>query len=112
MDEDIQSPRSPSNSIAPRSPRSDISTAPRQEDADIEAADAYVLELVRIFARAVRALARYECHSVIDELERLPVEQQRSPWVLTMIGRAEYEMLEYVKVSGRIMGTFSFLQLC
>lgn len=61
-------------------------------------ADAYILELVRIFARAVQAMARFQCEDVIEQLDLLPLEQQYSPTVMTLLGRAFFEMLDYVKV--------------
>jgi anaphase-promoting complex subunit 3 len=64
-------------------------------------ADAYILELVRIFARAVQAMARFQCEEVIEQLDLLPLEQQYSPTVMTLLGRAFFEMLDYVKVCRR-----------
>lgn len=76
----------------------EASTKQAAERAAVNEADTYILELVRIFAKAVQSLARYQCQEAIDELERLPLEQQRSPWVMTLTGRACYEKLDYVKV--------------
>jgi anaphase-promoting complex subunit 3 len=76
----------------------DVNNQQMAERVAVEEADAYILELVRIFAKAVQCLAQYQCQDAIDELERLPIEQQHSPWVLTLTGRACYEKLDYVKV--------------
>ncbi|CAE6520789.1 unnamed protein product [Rhizoctonia solani] len=64
---------------------------------ETEAADAYIMDLVRTFARAVQALAQYRSADVLDELESLPEEQKRSASVMVLIGRAEYERADYIK---------------
>lgn len=113
MDDDIvaESPKSASVSSLAQSPRSDTSPAPSnatagqeqmaQETIEFEAADNYIYELMKIFARAVQKLARYECRAAIEELDRLPSEQQKSPFVMVLVGKAQYELNEYQKV-GRI----------
>lgn len=68
------------------------------EQQAVAEADAYILELVRIFSRAVQAMARFQCEEVIEQLDLLPLEQQYSPTVMTLLGRAFFEMLDYVKV--------------
>ncbi|KDQ12386.1 hypothetical protein BOTBODRAFT_161987 [Botryobasidium botryosum FD-172 SS1] len=70
-----------------------------QEESQIAAADGYILGLVRILAKAVQALARYECQAALDELDKLPSQQQSSAWVYTLIGRAHYEMVNYEMAS-------------
>lgn len=66
-------------------------------------ADAYITDLVRIFARAVQCLAKFQCQETVDALEMLPHEQQMSPWVMTLLARAYYEKLEYAKVYPRLL---------
>ncbi|KIM65304.1 hypothetical protein SCLCIDRAFT_112905 [Scleroderma citrinum Foug A] len=66
-----------------------------QEAFEVEMADYYIYDLMRRFARAVRALSVYDCYSCLMELERMPSEHQQSSWVLAMVGRAHYERLEY-----------------
>ncbi|KZV92867.1 TPR-like protein [Exidia glandulosa HHB12029] len=95
--------QSPStSSVAPQSPRSEASPAPAfdaaaQEALEFQAADDYIYELMRVFARATRAMAQYKCMQVIQELELLPQEQQNSPSGLVLIARANYEMVDYAK---------------
>lgn len=97
--------QSPStSSVAPQSPRSEASPAPAfdaaaQEALEFQAADDYIYELMRVFARATRAMAQYKCMQVIQELELLPQEQQNSPSGLVLIARANYEMVDYAKVN-------------
>lgn len=111
MDEDMpaESPNSASVSSLAHSPRSDASPAPSnltaaqeqiaQETIEFEAADNYIYELMKIFARATQNLACYRCQAAVDELDRLPDDQQKSPSVMILVGRAQYELNEYAKVS-------------
>jgi anaphase-promoting complex subunit 3 len=62
-------------------------------------ADHYVYELVRTFAKATRALALYDTQACLDILDTLPTAHQRSPWVMSMVGKAHYEKTEYAAVS-------------
>ena len=70
-----------------------------QEAYEIARADLYIYDLMRLFASAMRALATYDCIACCEELDRLPERQQRSASVMTMVGRARYELAEYVKAS-------------
>ncbi|GJJ12201.1 hypothetical protein Clacol_006442 [Clathrus columnatus] len=109
MDDDMiaESPNSPSVSSLAQSPRSDTSPAPSnatanqeqmtQEAIEFEAADNYIYELMKMFAKAVQKLARYECQAAIEDLDRLPEEQQKSPLVMVLVGRAQYESNQYQK---------------
>lgn len=66
-----------------------------QEAYEMELADCAIYNLMRTCATATRALAMYECRACLEALERLPVEHQRSAWVMAMVGKAHYEMGEY-----------------
>lgn len=61
-------------------------------------ADYYIYDLMRRFARATRAMSVYDCYSCLMELEHMPSAHQQSSWVLSMVGRAHYERLEYASV--------------
>lgn len=88
-----------------QSPPSETSSAPSnwtaahelaaQEVYDSEMADQYIYDLLRRFARATRALSKYDCYSCLMELDQIPLAHQQSSWVLAMVGRAHYERLEY-----------------
>ena len=65
----------------------------------VEEADAYILELVRLFAKAVQNLARFQCQAAVEDLEALPTEQQRSATVMTLLGRSYFERMDYAKVN-------------
>ena len=64
-------------------------------------AEYFIYDLTRRFASVLRELALYDCVKCVEELEQLPPSQQRSSWVLAMIGRAHYEKQDYASV--RIM---------
>ncbi|KAH9854034.1 protein prenylyltransferase [Lenzites betulinus] len=51
--------------------------------------------LMRKFASAARALALYDCRLCLGELADLPPHQQRSAFVMSMLGRAHYELGQY-----------------
>jgi anaphase-promoting complex subunit 3 len=68
------------------------------EQQAVDEADAYILELIRIFAKAIQAMGKFRCQDVIDQLELLPEEQQYSATVMTLLGRAFFEKLDYIRV--------------
>lgn len=61
----------------------------------MECADFELYSLMRRFARATRALARYDCLTCLAALDELPHVHQQSPWVLAMVGKAHYERQDY-----------------
>lgn len=62
---------------------------------------------MRLFASAVRSLAMYDCTSCLEELDQLPEVHQRSSSVLAMVGRARYEMADYMKAERFFQGARS-----
>ncbi|KAJ8597890.1 TPR-like protein [Rhizopogon salebrosus TDB-379] len=108
-DEDANTPGEVAPSTTPtsnaQSPPPEASPAPSnwtaahelaaQEAYELEMADHYIYDLLRRFARATRALSKYDCCSCLIELEQMPAAHQQSSWVLAMVGRAHYERLEY-----------------
>ncbi|KAJ8699782.1 anaphase-promoting complex subunit cdc27 [Pleurotus ostreatus] len=66
-----------------------------QETYESDAADHFIYDLMRRFAIAWRALSVYDVQGCIHELGQLPHGQQQSPGVLAMVGRANYERLDY-----------------
>ncbi|KAI0083997.1 hypothetical protein BDY19DRAFT_899323 [Irpex rosettiformis] len=62
---------------------------------EAEMAEYTIYNLMRAFASASRALAKYDCRACLLELEKLPREHQRSAWVMAMVGKAHYELGEY-----------------
>ncbi|KAI0262925.1 hypothetical protein BC834DRAFT_367675 [Gloeopeniophorella convolvens] len=96
---------SPSPQSIAHSPRSEASPAPSnwtasqeqaaQEAYEIELADQYIYDLMRLFASATRALAMYDTALCMEELDKLPHVHQRSPYVMAMVGKAHYERTDY-----------------
>lgn len=74
-----------------------------QEAYEVEAADYYIFELMRVFASATKALALFDCARCISVLDTLPHIHQRSAGVLAMVGRAHYEQQEYPAVRRRLL---------
>ena len=60
--------------------------------------DRYILDMVRVFAKAHLHMSRFECKEMIATLEKLPPQQQLSPTVMVLIGRGYFEMVEYATV--------------
>ncbi|KZT11471.1 TPR-like protein [Laetiporus sulphureus 93-53] len=86
----------PEDAIAGPSTLSSTNEEGAQETYDAELADFQLYELMRMFARAARAMALYDCRTCLDELEKLPMSQKWSAWVMAMVGKAHYELGEYV----------------
>ncbi|KAL0580244.1 chaperonin-containing T-complex alpha subunit Cct1 [Marasmius crinis-equi] len=95
----------PSPSAIPHSPRSEESPSPgnwtaahenaAQEAYEVELADHYIYDLMRRFAIATRALTLYDSTKCLAELEQLHKDHQQTPWVLAMVGKAQYERGDY-----------------
>lgn len=60
--------------------------------------DRYILDMVRMFAKAHLQMSRFECKEMMATLEMLPPQQQLSPTVMILIGRGYFEMAEYATV--------------
>lgn len=69
----------------------------------MQLADHAIYSLMRTFASATRALAMYDCRACLEELEKLPPTHQRSAWVMSMVGKAHYELGEYAAVSAHLI---------
>ena len=114
IDTDLDEDLAPSGDAATtsqsptQSPRSDDSaaqgpwTAPHEQAAqdayDMELAEQYIYDLMRLLASATRALAMYDMTLCKEELDKLPHVHQRSPFIMAMLGRAHYERTDYVAV--------------
>ena len=100
---DDEGPALDESSLAPaptsrtRSP-DDTSTRQQSDDHAMEIAECIVYNTMRSCARAFRAFASYDLQKCLDELEGLDAVQQRTPWVMALVGRAEYEKGDYAAV--------------
>ena len=82
-------------------PDTNTTMSAQQASKDAEgyaAAETLIISLLKSYASACQSMARFDCRGVIGELETFPRELQRSPWVLSIAGRAYYEMVDYTKV--------------
>ena len=43
------------------------------------------------------ALSNYECAKALQLFQRLPPKQYNTPWVLSLVGRAHFELADYTK---------------
>lgn len=89
------SPERPPQTLPDASPSNEQAA---QEAYEMAMADFEIYNLTRIFARATKALAIYDCRTCLDELETLPTNHQRSAWVMAMVGKAHFELGEYAAV--------------
>ena len=94
IDESNPAPASPSRTRSP----DDTSTRRQSDDYAMEIAECIVYNTMRSCARAFRAFADYDLQRCLDELEGLDAVQQRTPWVMALVGRAEYEKGDYAAV--------------
>ena len=87
-------------SVSPSRTRSPVGTSTRRqsEDRAMEIADCVIYNTMRSCARAFRAFSSYDLQKCLDELEGLDAVQQRTPWVMALVGRAEYEKGDYAAV--------------
>lgn len=112
MDEDMQPIESTSSTSSPRefSPGPSAGAALSQQPLpsphdELQQAANVILELTRKFAKIVRALAMFEPQAALDSIMQLPPEQTKAPWVYALMGRARFEMADYLIVSHRRRGT-------
>lgn len=107
MDEDAALPQysAISPGVIPLHPPSDPSlVSPTKIEHSDEAyeralAEHRIYTLTRSFAIATKLLAAYDCQECLYVLEELVPNQQRSAWVMAMVGRAHYELGQYGSVS-------------
>lgn len=57
------------------------------------------MSLMRDIGRGYLALCSYNCREAISILSQLPAHHYNTGWVLGQIGRAHFELAEYMQVS-------------
>ena len=62
-------------------------------------AQLHMLEIFKKLGTGYFALARYSCQEALQVFNSLTPSQRDTPWVLSKIGRANYEMANYTEVS-------------
>lgn len=70
----------------------------KQIDEEQQEAQLHMLEMFKKLATGYFALARYSCQEALQVFNSLLPSQRDTPWVLTKIGRAYYEMANYTEV--------------
>ncbi|KAK6463141.1 hypothetical protein DFJ63DRAFT_104480 [Scheffersomyces coipomensis] len=55
----------------------------------------YLFKLYIIFAKAFKCMSKYDCYKGIRLLESLPENEKETPWVLSKLGRLNYEIINY-----------------
>ncbi|KAG8914429.1 anaphase-promoting complex subunit cdc27 [Tulasnella sp. 408] len=106
MDEDMQPVESTSSTSSPRefspgpSAGGTLSQQPLPSPQDeLHQAANVILELTRKFAKIVRALSMFEPQGALDAIMQLPAEQTKAPWIYALMGRARFEMADYLIAS-------------
>lgn len=62
-----------------------------------EQAEFQLMTLYLIFARALKAMSRYDCYKAIRVFNQLPDAQIETPWVLGKLGRLNFEIVNYAQ---------------
>ena len=57
-----------------------------------------VLALLAVLAKGVWWLSRYKCKEAVEAFQTLPPSQYNTNWVFCHVGRAYYEMSNYLEV--------------
>ncbi|KAK9478221.1 hypothetical protein V1514DRAFT_281337 [Lipomyces japonicus] len=65
------------------------------DDAERVEAETLMLSMYETLAAGLLALSRYDCKSALTAFHSLSLQQQHTPWVLSKIGRAYFEIVRY-----------------
>lgn len=57
-----------------------------------------ILSLLQLIGKAYQALSEYDCKQAVELFNDLPPHQYSTGWVLSQIGRAQFEQQEYHEV--------------
>lgn len=60
-------------------------------------AQLYVLDIYRKLGQGSYALSRYNCQEALQVFNSVTLAQRDTPWVLSKLGRAHYEMANYLE---------------
>lgn len=69
-----------------------------------------LMSLLRDMGKGYLALCSYNCKEAINILSHLPSHHYNTGWVLCQIGRAYFELAEYMQV-GTVCGRFLLFSL-
>lgn len=59
------------------------------------AGQAAVVKLLRSLGKGYRLLMQFKSEEAVDEFSALPYQHFQTPWVLTQVGKAHFEMVNY-----------------
>ncbi|KAK6200225.1 uncharacterized protein RJT21DRAFT_130858 [Scheffersomyces amazonensis] len=62
---------------------------------EIAKSEKYLAGLYIIFAKAFKCMSKYDCYKGIRLLESLSENEKETPWVLSKLGRLNYEIINY-----------------
>jgi len=54
-----------------------------------------VVKLLRSLGKGYRLLMQFKSEEAVDEFSALPYQHFQTPWVLTQVGKAHFEMVNY-----------------
>ncbi|ODV93185.1 hypothetical protein PACTADRAFT_51804, partial [Pachysolen tannophilus NRRL Y-2460] len=57
----------------------------------------YLMSLYLLFAKAFKAICKYDCFKAIRLFDLLPENEKNTPWVLGKLGRLHFEIVNYEK---------------
>lgn len=73
-----------------------------QIDTKKQEAQLFILDLFRKSGAGYFSIGRFRCKEALHAFNSLSSSQKETPWVQSQIGRAYYEMANYVEVCGNI----------
>lgn len=71
-----------------------------------------VLSLLQALGKAYQALSEYDCRKAIELFTDLPPHQLNTGWVLSQIGRAQFELQEYHEVRIHVLKLKKIQHIC
>lgn len=60
-----------------------------------ECGEQHIIEMYGLYAKAYKAMCRYDCFKAIRIFNTLPPSHQKTPWVLSKLGRLHFEIVNY-----------------
>lgn len=70
----------------------------QQVDKAQQEAQFHMLDTFKVFGNGYFQLARFQCHAALEIFNSIPQTQKDTPWVLSKIGIAYFELVQYTEV--------------
>lgn len=61
------------------------------------------MSLLKELGTAYQHISQYNCSQAIEILSVLPTQHYNTGWVLSMLARAYFEMMDYKKSAGQVI---------